>query len=135
KRLREPRSQSEDVRVRRQSCCWSGGLNVLKPRSAPLSERSISQEHLSTRLPECLRHDLARAARPHDSGTRLVQREGNASEIEDGVVSRDIFNFDDLERNTELLPEFLISIGEGFRLRSKNQVAGIEEQAHLHFTA
>src|SRR5262245_50568415 len=42
KSFRKPRSKSEDVRVRGQSCRRPGGLDVLKARTAALSKGCVS---------------------------------------------------------------------------------------------
>ena len=103
---------------------------------APVSiaQRGVTHQHLAAGLTKGLGHDLAGAPCAHDAGPRVVQNDCRVLEL-DRVLPRDILDLEHLKRNAELLPDLLGPIGEGFGLRAKDHVAGVEEQPHLHLAA
>jgi hypothetical protein len=80
-------------------------------------------------VPEYFGEHLARAARAHDSRSRVVQRKRDRRQIELRIRPRDVFHFWTLEWNAECLPDVLRPFREDFRRGTKDEITCFEEQA------
>ena len=97
-----------------------------------IAERRMSHQYLAARLSKGLGNHFDGSACAHDTGPGIVERERDVPQIELRVITRDVLDFRHLERNAELLPELLRSVRERFRGSAKDEIAGVEEEAHLH---